>query len=63
MVRAKERQLSNKVDRIEKRVEELKRELGSEENKLAIQINIEAAEARVIAVGASFADSRTFSSG
>jgi hypothetical protein len=55
--------MSNKADRIEKRVEELKRELGSEQNKLAMQINIEAAEARVIAAWASFADSRTFSSG
>jgi hypothetical protein len=55
--------MSNKADRIEKRVEKLKRELRSEQDKLAIQINIEAAEERVIAAGASFGDSRTFSSG
>jgi hypothetical protein len=63
MVRAKECQMSKKADRIEKRVEELKRELGSEQGKLAIQLNIEAAEERIIAAGALFADSRTFSSG
>ena len=39
--------MSKKADRIEKRVEELKRELGSEQDKLAIQINIEAAEERI----------------
>lgn len=55
--------MSKKVDRIEKRVEELKRELGSEQDKLAIQINIEAAEERIIEPGALFADSRTFASG
>jgi len=55
--------MSKKTDRIEKRVEDLKRKLGSEQDRLAIQINIEAAEERIIAPGASFADSRTFSSG
>ena len=55
--------MSKKADRIEKRVEELKRELGSEQGKLAIQINIDSAEERIIAAGALFADSRTFSSG
>jgi hypothetical protein len=42
--------MSKEADRIEKRVEELKRELGYEQDKLAIQINIDAAEERVIAV-------------
>jgi hypothetical protein len=45
--------MSNEADRIEKRVEELKRELGCEQDKLAIQINIDAAEERVIAVRGS----------
>jgi hypothetical protein len=42
--------MSNEADRIEKRVEELKRELGYEQDKLAIQINSDAADERVIAL-------------